>query len=395
MTSVLLRQESRTEGSHDTQKKRVVFISVMKDAPWGGSEQLWSDAAIHLSRMGNHVTTSIHGWPESDSAVTRLRTAGCRVRQRGCHRFLSLALKGLRQDADLWTAKRFIRRSRPDLVVISCGGFAEDLWWCKGCQILGVPYVIIAQAAGEMWWPDDARSADIRAAYRGARAVFFVSQANLSLVERMLGCRIPNASVIRNPFNVGYASLCTYPSADPTFNLACVGRLEPRAKGQDLLLEVLCNEKWRKRNLKVSFFGKGANAEGLRELSRLRGLDNVTFYGHTGDVEEIWRRHHILILPSRIEGLPLALVEAMLCGRPAVVTNVAGNTEVLDDNETGFVAAAPTLMHLDEAMERAWAQRFRWENMGREAARRIRLLVPEDPGGVFAGQLLKLAGLVV
>ena len=57
------------------------------------------------------------------------------------------------------------------------------------------------------------------------------------------------------------------------------------------------------------------------------------------------------MLPSRFEGLPLALVEAMLCPRPAVVTNVAGNTEVIEDGETGFVAAAPTAGHLDEAME--------------------------------------------
>ena len=81
----------------------------------------------------------------------------------------------------------------------------------------------------------------------------------------------------------------------------------------------------------------------------------------------------------------------MLCGRPAVATNVAGNSEVLDDNETGFLAAAPTTAHFDEAMERAWQRRCQWEDMGREAARRIRLAVPEDPVGVFADQLMKLA----
>ena len=120
-------------------------------------------------------------------------------------------------------------------------------------------------------------------------------------------------------------------------------------------------------------------------------MENVEFRGHVGSIQDVWKNHHLLVLPSRLEGLPLVLVEAMLCGRPAVVTNVAGNSEVLDDNETGFLAAAPTAAHFDEAMERAWQRRNQWEDMGREAARRIRLAVPEDPVGVFADQLMKLA----
>ena len=96
------------------------------------------------------------------------------------------------------------------------------------------------------------------------------------------------------------------------------------------------------------------------------------------------------MLPSRFEGLPLSLVEAMLCARPAVATNVAGNTEVIEDGETGFVAAAPTAGHLDEAMERAWRHRGDWRSMGVEAARRIRRLVPPDPAGEFVEELLTL-----
>ena len=42
-------------------------------------------------------------------------------------------------------------------------------------------------------------------------------------------------------------------------------------------------------------------------------------------------------------------------------------------------------------MERAWQRRYQWEDMGREAARRIRLVVPEDPVGVFADQVMRLA----
>jgi glycosyltransferase involved in cell wall biosynthesis len=80
----------------------------------------------------------------------------------------------------------------------------------------------------------------------------------------------------------------------------------------------------------------------------------------------------------------------MLCARPAVVTNVAGNPEVIEDGQTGFVAAAPTVGHLDEAMERAWRHRGNWRAMGVEAARQIRRLVPPDPAGEFVKELMTL-----
>ena len=43
-------------------------------------------------------------------------------------------------------------------------------------------------------------------------------------------------------------------------------------------------------------------------------------------------RNHLLVLPSRAEGTPIALVEAMICARPAVVTDVGGNVEWLEDD---------------------------------------------------------------
>jgi len=58
------------------------------------------------------------------------------------------------------------------------------------------------------------------------------------------------------------------------------------------------------------------------------------------------------------------LVEAMLCGRPAVVTDVGGNTEWIEDGRTGFVAEAPTAKSFGAALERAWLAQADWQKMG-------------------------------
>ena len=74
--------------------------------------------------------------------------------------------------------------------------------------------------------------------------------------------------------------------------------------------------------------------------------------------------HHLHILISRAEGLALALIESMFCGRPAVVTRTGGNHELLRDNEDGFVSAGEHPEVIRETLERAWSNRQRWPEMG-------------------------------
>jgi glycosyltransferase involved in cell wall biosynthesis len=92
-------------------------------------------------------------------------------------------------------------------------------------------------------------------------------------------------------------------------------------------------------------------------------------------------------MPSRYEGLPLAIVEAMLCGRPVVATDVAGHSEIVEDGVTGFLADAPTVDSVAKALERLWARRSDAEQIGAAAAQRIRQLVPPDPARIFANKI--------
>jgi glycosyltransferase involved in cell wall biosynthesis len=126
-------------------------------------------------------------------------------------------------------------------------------------------------------------------------------------------------------------------------------------------------------------------------MAALLQLNNVKFRGHTSDIKEVWERNHLLVLPSRYEGLPLALIEAMWCGRAAVVTDVGGNAEFCVDGLTGFVASAPTLSSYSEAFERAWQHRNAWEQLGHAARNRVANLLPLDPAGLFCERLKQLA----
>ena len=70
---------------------------------------------------------------------------------------------------------------------------------------------------------------------------------------------------------------------------------------------------------------------------------------------------------SCAEGTPLALVEAILCGRPAIVSDAGGNKEWVTETQTGFVAAARVIGLAQATLERAWSARQSWKAMGMQA----------------------------
>jgi glycosyltransferase involved in cell wall biosynthesis len=250
-----------------------------------------------------------------------------------------------------------------------------------------IPYAVIVHAAMENNWPTDKVAAKASKGYQGAKRSFFVSQKNLELTLKQLGTEIDNAKIIRNPYNVSYDAAPPWPRYEGVLQLACVGRLDPDAKGQDILFEVLRSEKWRSRPILVTLFGDGYRRNCLKRLRDLWSLDNVKFGGFVDNIEAIWTSHHALVLPSRFEGLPLAVVEAMLCGRLCIVTNVAGNTELVEDNVNGFVAIAPKAECLDDAMERAWQRRKSWREIGQAASVSVRKVIPHDPIDKFVSEL--------
>jgi glycosyltransferase involved in cell wall biosynthesis len=171
---------------------------------------------------------------------------------------------------------------------------------------------------------------------------------------------------------------------------ASVARLDPAAKGQDILFEALAHQSWATRHWRLTLYGDGPSRNGLgRLVERFQLTDRVVFAGHTS-VEKIWAANHVLTMASRFEGLPLAIVEAMLCARPVMATDVGGNSEVIENGVSGILADAPAIASVREALETLWTRREDLEDMGKAAAKAIRERVPPDPVDVFARKIIGL-----
>jgi glycosyltransferase involved in cell wall biosynthesis len=382
--------------SESLTRPRVLFASTMWTSPWGGSEELWAATADRLAASGAYnVQAYVHHH-------TPLAPRICQLRDRGVtlHHYSSAPAIGYRLLKRILRRKFFryfekaIANSRPDLIVVSSGFSLPSADIADLLPRLGVPYVLLGQANADGWAVSDAELDLFRTVVSHASLNAFVSHGNRLLLQTQLAMDIPRSVVVRNPYNVSYDN--DVPSLEDTASaprFACVGRLEFASKGQDILIEVLGTDKWRSRPWSLTFYGAGGNERALRDLVRLRGIDNrVTFRGHVENIEDVWRREHALLLPSRHEGLPLAIVEALLCGRIVVTTDVAGNAELFRHGTEGFVAAAPTVKLFDAALEEAVSQRRNWPSISRAAREAGRRGVPQNAAEAFEKLIVPLIG---
>lgn len=379
-------------------ENKIVFVSMMNSGPWGGSEELWAGAALHLAGDGLRIAASVHGWLPPHPKIQRLVQAGINVQFRRAAIPLHLRVwhkvTPRNGSAALRDLAAFITAEQPALVVICIGAAAPPIDLLQLMVFNNWPFATIAQANSEQFWPDDAEAAEYRRLMPAARKCYFVSRANLELFQDQIGMDLTNGEVVCNPFNVRFDADVPWPPVEATeeLRLASVARLHPPSKGQDILIEALADSSWRGRNWQLTFYGDGPMREGINRLISRAGLDDhIRVAGFSESIENIWAQNHVLMMPSRYEGMPLSMVEAMLCSRPVVATDVAGHSEILHDGINGFMADAPTVNSLRAALERLWAAREKLKMMGTASAHLIRKFVPAEPTRSFADKIKAIA----
>jgi glycosyltransferase involved in cell wall biosynthesis len=373
---------------------KILFISSVDYLPWGGSEELYADTAKALIKLGHEVTIHRKYWFPEPEKIKHLREEGCKIS------FHSRNLNGLYYKIlnkllallgwNLSSRKiSIISESQADLVCISEGLPGSGHEWTQACFDNGIPFVTVSHDNSEFVWPDDELAQKLIKICSNAKKLFFVSENNARLFERQVGYCFYQIHIIRNPFKGSPEPVPWRSGSELCF--AMVGRIQPNKKGQDLAIATLAMQKWKDRQIKLRIYGgESSFSPAIKRLIKMHGISQVEFMGHVDSVWKIWKDNHILLMPSRNEGLPITLVEAMHAARPAIVTDVAGCTELIDDGENGFVAKAPTVDLLDEAMERAWEARDKLKDMGLSARQKVIAEIPENPARVFAEALLEV-----
>ena len=149
-----------------------------------------------------------------------------------------------------------------------------------------------------------------------------------------------------------------------------VGNLYP-VKGHSDLVAVLAQLAERFPTLHVAIAGRGDLADALTRDARARRVgDRLHLLGLRDDVPDLLAAADAFVLPSRSEGLPLALLEAMFAGLPIVATRVGEIPAALQEGAAGLLVSPGRPDELAVAIERILSDAELARQLGRRARER-------------------------
>jgi len=140
-------------------------------------------------------------------------------------------------------------------------------------------------------------------------------------------------------------------------------------KGPDLLIKAAELALARERSLRFVIIGDGPMAEELRQVARNLGiLPFVRFLGYQRDARQLFPAFDAFVLPSRTEGWPLSLMEAMAVGLPVVAAGTGGAAYMVESGRTGILVRPGNAEELAEALILLARNKELAEKLGRAAA---------------------------
>lgn len=374
---------------------KIGFLSLLPDIPWGGSEALWHATAIEALKQGHWVFTTTYLFDPVPEKIKELASLG--------------AVTTFRQGYDPAITTRLYRRLKnavvrelpeikalkdfnPDYILVNQCSSYELLFRPEIETFLnesGIPYAIICHNYIEDLVLHPTERARMLNLFQKADQIFMICQQQANVIMKQLVSRLPHIRVVDNPMNITEVSPVPYPVSVPV-QMASVASLNVDRKGQDILLEVLSSDVWKRRPWHLNFYGSGPHEAYLKELVHYYDLSSqITFKGHVHDIRDVWAENHILLISSRIETGPMVLTEAMCCGRPVVATQVGRVPDLVQDDINGFVAEAATVPLFNKAMERAWQHQDAWAVMGTRAYESVTAAVDLHAAKTFLNLLVK------
>jgi glycosyltransferase involved in cell wall biosynthesis len=183
-----------------------------------------------------------------------------------------------------------------------------------------------------------------------------------------------NAGAMPNP-------LMTTPVTQPDLDQPTVVTLRRLShdKGIDMLVEAWASIAPLHPDWRLSIFGSGPDEESLRRQARDLGLDDEQiFHGLTTDLDAALSSASVYALPSREEGFPIALMEAMAYGLPSVAFDCApGIRELLEDECSGLLVNPGNVPGFAAALERLMKDPDLRRRLGGQAQKSVGRFSPD------------------
>lgn len=270
-----------------------------------------------------------------------------------------VTILGKRPGVDLrmaWRLWRWLRQQRP--TVVHTHLFTADTWGRLAARLAGVPLVFSTVHSVNSWQGNVHRLVD-RTLARVSTRLIACTALVADKLAREDGIAAARIVTLANGVDlarfvdvtaVDIEEALAAPGTSPW--LAVLGRLEP-VKGQSYLLECLALLRERQTDFRCVLIGEGPDRNTLaRRIVELGLQDRVFLAGFQAQVPEWLAAVDVLVIPSRWEGLPMALLEAMALAKPVVAHTVGGIPDVVRDGQEGLLVPPNHPRAMVDALQR-------------------------------------------
>ena len=356
----------------------------------GGAERVLSDLAAGLTRRGNSI--EIITFAQAAEKPFYDLDPAVRLCQLGLLGNADASMPALKLAATAKRLREHLRREQPDIVL----GFTTiaNLVAILATRGLGLKMVAAERVdpAGHNRSIGRLGAAIRDLAYRQADHVCVQTEKARKALYYLADDRI---SVIPNPIaRAREIARPWLPGPNGRFRLIGVGRLE-RQKGFDLLIPAFAGLAERFRDWDLAIYGAGGEAARLADMIEKAGMrDRISLMGVTDEIGKALAESHAMSFPSRFEGFPNALGEAMAAGLPVVAfEGVGGIDRLIERGRTGLLASlADPVTTLSQQLAHLMGDAHLRVRLGDDARAHVAAFTPEVHNARWDELLRRVAG---
>lgn len=327
---------------------KIVFV--ISRMSLGGAQRVMALMANHWAEKRHSITIVEVGdssAPSFFSVHEKVRIIPLGLKKDSLNLFSGL-INNIRR---VWVIRRTLQKCAPDVVLSSLD--TTNIKTILAVCGLGIPIIVSEHIDPAGWNINIGRAWEFlrRLTYPWADAVVCLGTPQLSYFGPRIkrrGVIIPNPVVLPDTVLMPAESRIVR----EIHTLVSLGRLTS-AKGFDVLLDAFERVSSHRKNWRLKIWGEGPLWKDLKaHAQRLDAADRIEFPGVTHEPYVRLSESDIFVLPSRVEGFPMVLCEAMAVGLPVIATDVAAVSDIIRNEIDGILVPPDNIDALSEAMDR-------------------------------------------
>lgn len=348
----------------------------------GGSERVMCNLADYFVQQKHRVTLVTQYQREAEyplnPQVKRILSQ-ITEEEMGSNRTSNFILR-FQKLRNIWKAEK------PDAILVFIGknNFMALLTACG----LHIPVVVSVRADPNQEYPNRWMRFMARHLFKKAAGVILQTRECMEFFPKAVQRK---SVILHNPVNEVFFE--NPHEGEREHTIVTVGRIDEN-KNQALLLRAFALIAADYPDYQIILYGKGDQEENLKQLAdNLEIADRVIFAGNVSDVAGKIKKAGVFVLTSNTEGMPNALIEAMVLGLPVIATDCpcGGPRDLIEDGENGILTPVGDVDKLRDNLQFLITNREKATTFGRNARKTTQLFYEENVYQEWLEYILKIA----